>query len=73
MVAILARYASGFGAALDLTVDASLLWVGRCWRWSRLSSRLSFPARRPTAHVVGWSGGSVRITGGTSRRLQASR
>jgi predicted permease len=74
MVAILARYASRFSVrALDLTVDASLLWVGAVLAVVA-AVLLAFIPRLPSAdrsRGPGLSGGSVRITGGTSRRLQA--
>ena len=73
MVAILARYASKFSVrALDLTVDSSMLWVGSLLAIIA-SVLLAFVPRLPsadTAHGLGLSSGSVRITGGTSRRLR---
>jgi putative ABC transport system permease protein len=74
MVAILARYASRFSVrALDLTVDASLLWVGAVLAVVA-AVLLAFIPRLPSADRAGGSGlanGGLRITGGTSRRLQA--
>ena len=73
MVAVLARYASRFSVrALDLTVDASMLWIG---------AALAIIARGdaglcPSPAFVRWSHGfnlaasSLRITGSTSRRLR---
>ncbi len=64
LLAVLARYASRFSVrALDLTVDASMLWVGAA----------PFVPRLPSAdasHGLGLSSGSVRITGSTNRRLR---
>jgi predicted permease len=73
MVAILARYASRFSVrALDLTVDATLLWVGA--GLALLAAVvLAFVPRLPSAegaHGLGVANGSVRITGSTGRRLQ---
>src|SRR5438034_1142601 len=73
MVAVLARYAARFSVrALDLTVDASLLWVGV--GLALVSSvLLAFVPRLPAAESsngVGLSNGSVRITSGTNRRLR---
>jgi putative ABC transport system permease protein len=74
MVAILARYASRFSVrALDLTVDASLLWVGVGLAFVS-SVLLAFVPRLPSADAAngfGLSNGSVRITSGTNRRLRA--
>ena len=74
MVAVLARYASQFSVrALDLTVDSTMLWVGAVLAVIA-SVLLAFVPRLPsadTAHGLGLSSGSVRITGGTNRRLRA--
>jgi putative ABC transport system permease protein len=71
MVAILARYASRFSVrALDLTVDASLLWVGAALAIVA-AVILAFVPRLPssdTSSGLSLSSGSVRITGSTSRR-----
>jgi putative ABC transport system permease protein len=71
MVAILARYASRFSVrALDLTVDASLLWVGAALAIVA-AVILAFVPRLPssdTSNGLSLSSGSVRITGSTSRR-----
>jgi predicted permease len=71
MVAVLARYAARFSVrALDLTVDASLLWVGLALVSSVL---LAFIPRLPSADAsngAGVSNGSVRVTSGTNRRLR---
>jgi len=73
MVAVLARYASRFSVrALDLTVDASLLWVGV--GLALVSAvLLAFVPRLPSSEAsngFGLSNGSVRITSGTNRRLR---
>ena len=74
LVAVLARYASRFSVrALDLTVDASLLWVGVALA-AAAAVLLAFVPRLPTAEAttgLGLSNGSVRITSGTNRRLRA--
>ena len=73
MVAILARYASRFSVrALDLTVDASMLWVGAILA-VLAAVLLAFVPRLPSAdasHGFGLASGSLRITGSTSRRLR---
>ena len=73
MVAILARYASRFSVrALDLTVDATLLWVGVALALIA-AVLLAFVPRLPSAESpsgLGLSSGSVRITSGTNRRLR---
>ena len=76
MVAVLARYAARFSVrALDLTVDASLLWVGVGLALVA-AVLLAFVPRLPSADAsngFGLSSGSVRITSGTNRRLRAVR
>ncbi len=73
MVTILARYAARFSVrALDLTVDASLLWVGVSLALAA-AVLLAFVPRLPSAEAsngFGLSSGSVRITSGTNRRLR---
>jgi putative ABC transport system permease protein len=73
MVAILSRYASRFSVrALDLTVDSTLLWVGVALAVAS-AVLLAFVPRLPSAEAstgLGLSGGSVRITSGTNRRLR---
>ena len=73
MVAILARYASRFSVrALDLTVDASVLWVGVVLALTA-AVLLAFVPRLPatdSSKGLGVSSGSVRITSGTNRRLR---
>jgi putative ABC transport system permease protein len=75
MVAILARYASRFSIrALDFRVDSSLLWVGAVLAIVA-AVILAFVPRLPsssgtsgTPNGLSLASGSVRITGGTSRR-----
>ena len=73
MVAILSRYAARFSVrALDLTVDASLLWVGVGLALAA-AVLLAFVPRLPSADAsngFGLSNGSARITSGTNRRLR---
>jgi putative ABC transport system permease protein len=73
MVAVLARYAARFSVrALDLSVDASMLWVGV--GLALVSAvLLAFVPRLPSSESsngFGLSNGSVRITSGTNRRLR---
>jgi len=73
MLGVIARYASRYSVrALDLSVDATLLWVGA--GLAIVSSvLLAFVPRLPSADAaagLGLAGGSVRITTGTNRRLQ---
>ena len=73
MVAVLARYASRFSVrALDVTVDATLLWVGVALAVTA-AVLLAFVPRLPSpdaANGLGLSSGNVRITSGTNRRLR---
>jgi predicted permease len=73
MVAVLARYAARFSVrAHDVTVDASLLWVGVILAVAA-AVLLAFVPRLPSAESaggLGLSSGSVRITTGTNRRLR---
>ena len=73
MVSVLARYAGRYSVrALDLTVDATLLWVGVVLALAA-SVLLAFVPRLPSAEAstgLGLSSGSVRLTPGTGRRLQ---
>jgi putative ABC transport system permease protein len=73
MVAILARYASRFSVrALDLTIDASMLWVGAGLA-ILAAVLLAFVPRLPSSNSsngFGLTSGGVRITGSTSRRLR---
>jgi putative ABC transport system permease protein len=73
MVAVLARYAARFSVrANDVTVDASLLWVGVILAVAA-AVLLAFVPRLPSAESasgLGLSSGSVRLTTGTNRRLR---
>jgi putative ABC transport system permease protein len=73
MVDVLARYASRFSVrALDLTVDASMLWVGAGLAMAA-AVLLAFVPRLPSAEAsngLGLSSGGVRITTATNRRLR---
>jgi predicted permease len=73
MVAIIARYAARFSVrALDLTVDASLLWVGVSLAIAA-AVLLAFVPRLPSSDAgsgISIASGGVRITSGTNRRLR---
>ena len=74
MVAVLARYAARFSVrALDLTVDASVLWVGVILALLA-AVLLAFVPRLPSSDASKGLGLSqaavVRITSGTNRRLR---
>jgi putative ABC transport system permease protein len=73
MVAVLGQYAARFSVrALDLTLDASLLWVGVALAMVA-SVLLAFVPRLPSAdatHGFALSSGGLRITGTTNRRLR---
>jgi len=73
-VPVLGRYAARFSVrALELSVDPSLLWVGVGLAMVA-AVLLAFVPRLPTADTAGGlgpSGGSIRITSGTGRRLRA--
>ncbi|HXI30590.1 MAG TPA: FtsX-like permease family protein, partial [Vicinamibacterales bacterium] len=74
MVSVLARYASRFSVrALDLSLDASLLWVG-VGLAVIAAVLLAFVPRLPsgdTSRGFALSSAGVRISSGTSRRLRA--
>jgi len=74
MVSVLSRYAARFSVrALDVTVDATLLWVGVVLALAA-AVLLAFVPRLPSAEAsggLGLSSGSVRLTSGTNRRLRA--
>jgi putative ABC transport system permease protein len=73
MVTVLSRYASRFSVrALDVTVDASVMWVGVGLSLTA-AVLLAFVPRLPSADAAngfGLSTGSLRIATGTNRRLQ---
>jgi predicted permease len=72
-VAVVARYAARFSIrALDVTVDASVLWVGAALAVAA-AILLAYVPRLPSAHApagLGLASGGVRITPGTNRRLR---
>ena len=73
MVTVLGRYAARFSVrALDLTLDASMLWVG-VGLALLAAVLLAFVPRLPNAdasHGFALSSGGLRITGATNRRLR---
>jgi putative ABC transport system permease protein len=73
MVSVLASYAARYSVrANDVTVDATLLWVGVVLAVAA-AVLLAFVPRLPSADRakgLGLSNGSVRIATGTNRRLQ---
>jgi predicted permease len=73
LVAIVARYASRFSVrALDVTVDASLLWVGAGLAIAA-AVFLAYIPRLPSPHAStgrARASGSARITSGANRRLR---
>jgi predicted permease len=73
LVAVVARFAARFSVrALDVTVDASLLWVGAGLAMAA-AVLLAYVPRLPSPHAptgLGLTGGGLRITPGTSRRLR---
>src|SRR3954470_18926172 len=73
MVTILGRYAARFSVrALDLSLDASVLWVG-VGLAMLAAALLAFVPRLPNAdasHGFALSSGGLRITGATSSRLR---
>ncbi len=88
LVAVVARYASRFSVrALEVTVDASLLWVGAGLAMAAavlLAYIPRLPSSTGSAFAPSWlrrtrrslgegglSSGSIRITPGTNRRLRA--
>jgi putative ABC transport system permease protein len=72
MVAVLARYAARFSVrAVGLTLDFSLLWIGVALALVS-AVFLAFVPRLPagdSSRGFGVSGSSVRVTGGSKRRL----
>ncbi len=73
MVAVLASYAARFSVrAHDVTVDATLLWVGAGLALAA-SVLLAYVPRLPSADSgtgLGLASGSLRLTPGTNRRLR---
>ena len=74
MVGVLARYAARFSVrALDVTVDASVLWVGVTLALAA-AVLLAFVPRLPSAESssgAGLSATGTRLTSATNRRLRA--
>jgi len=74
MVSVLTRYAARFSVrALDVTIDASLLWVGVGLALVA-AVLLAFVPKLPSSdatHGIGLSNGTTRTTPGTNRRLRA--
>jgi predicted permease len=72
-VALVASYAARFSVrALDVTVDASVLWVGAGLAIAA-AVLLAYVPRLPSAHApagLGLATGGTRITPGTDRRLR---
>ncbi len=72
-VAVLSQYAARFSVrALDVTVDATLLWVGVGLALSA-AVFLAFVPKLPTdaSSGLGLTNGALRVTSGTNRRLRA--
>lgn len=72
MVSVLARYASRFSVrALDLSLDASILWVGVGLAMTA-AVLLAFVPRLPAAETsgAGLAGDGARVTGAANRRLR---
>jgi predicted permease len=73
LVSVVARFAARFSVrALDVTVDASLLWVGAGLAIAA-AVLLAYVPRLPSTHAptgLGLASGSLRITPGTNRRLR---
>jgi putative ABC transport system permease protein len=73
LVTVVARYAARFSVrALDVTVDASLLWVGAGLAMVA-AVVLAYVPRLPSPHApagFGLSSGGLRIAPGTQRRLR---
>jgi predicted permease len=74
MVSVLARYAARFSVrALDVTVDASVLWVGVGLALAA-AVLLAYVPRLPSGDGrsgMSLTGGSLRTTSGANRRLRA--
>jgi putative ABC transport system permease protein len=72
-VAMVSLYAARFSIrALDVTADASVLWVGAGLALAA-AVLLAYVPRLPSAHAptgLGLATGGVRITSGTNRRLR---
>jgi putative ABC transport system permease protein len=73
LVALVARYAARFSVrALEVTVDASVLWIGAALAIAA-AVLLAYVPRLPSPSApsgLGLAAGGVRITPGTNRRLR---
>jgi putative ABC transport system permease protein len=73
LVSVVARFAARFSIrALEVTVDASVLWVGVGLAMAA-AVLLAYVPRLPSTHAqtgLGLASGSIRITPGTNRRLR---
>ena len=73
-VSIVARYAARFSVrALDVPIDATVLWVGAGLAMTA-AVLLAYVPRLPSSNAsagLGLANGSLRITPGTNRRLRA--
>src|SRR6266571_1266676 len=73
LVAMVSRYAARFSIrALDVRVDANVLWVGAGLAMAA-AVLLAYVPRLPSPHApagLGLAAGGVRITPGTNRRLR---
>ncbi len=73
LVAALSRFAARFSVrALEVTIDASLLWVGAGLAIAA-AILLAYVPRLPSPHAptgLGLASGSIRMTPGTNRRLR---
>jgi len=73
MVSLVAQFAARFSVrALEVTVDASLLWVGASLAMAA-AVLLAYVPRLPSAHSPtgpGLASGSIRVTPATNRRLK---
>jgi putative ABC transport system permease protein len=74
LVTVIARFASRFSVrALEVTVDATVLWVGAGLAMAA-AVLLAYVPRLPSSHGpsgLGLTSGSIRITPATNRRLRA--
>ena len=73
LVSLVARYAARFSVrALEVTVDASVLWIGAGLALAA-AVLLAYIPRLPSPHApagLGLASGCVRLTPGTNRRLR---
>jgi len=74
LVTVIARFASRFSVrALEVTVDATVLWVGAGLAMAA-AVLLAYVPRLPSSHApagLGLTNGNIRITPATNRRLRA--